>query len=659
MKKLFIIDFLGVIVAKIVSLFLCCMPLGLSLWIGRRLGGIAYLLNTKRRSIAYANLKSAFPEKGICELKRINKKHFENLGMTIVELMKFPVMGKGYVDRYTSIEHSERIKEALEKQKGAILLAAHFGNWELGSLVVNKKGYNMSVFVREQKYTRMDNLLNRYREMASSKVITKGFSVRDIIKELHSNGLVAMLIDQDAGSSGVFVDFFGRPASVAQGALAFSLKTSAAIIPSFTWRIGHKRHNVEMGEPLKFINTQDTKENLKKMTGIVEGYIRRFPEQWLWSHKRWKSTPKRAVLVLSDGKPGHLNQAMAVAEMVKDALSLRLKARGIEEDPVLDIQVREVKFKNRLMRPLLDICSLFAGLRCQGCLQCLKICLKKESFDKIKNTYADIVISCGASMVGTNTFLKYENNAKGVVIMKPGLGRARRFNLVVLPRHDASQNSRTNTLITESAPNRITEEAMKKATSLAARQLTINQSPITNNQQGIGLLIGGDAKGFRLKKKSVEMLVDGVLKIAGDMDLNLFVSTSRRTPPEIDTLLKNRLGKNPRCRLLVIANEKNIDGIVPAIFGLSEVVIVSPESVSMISEGASSGKHVVVFKDKKIAPRKNKYERTIKNLETKGYITSEAPEDIYNSLKRILKEKPPVKKLEDRKKIIEGLKSIL
>ncbi len=653
MKKLFIIDFLGVIAAKIVSIFLCCMPLGLSLWIGRRIGNIICIVNIKRRLIAYANLKSAFPEKESCEIKRINRRHFENLGMTIVELMKFPVLGKRYIDKYTDIKHAERIKEVLEKKKGSIMLTAHFGNWELASLIINLNGYKVSLFARDQKYIRLNNLLNRYREMATSKVIAKGFSVRELIKELYNNGLVAMLIDQDAGANGVFVDFFNRPASVAQGALAFSLKTGSAILPSFTWRVGHKRHIVEIGEPLKFINTQDTKENLKKMTAVVEGYIRRFPEQWLWSHKRWKSTPKRTVLVLSDGKPGHLNQAMAVAEMVKDALSLRLKSRCIEEEPILDIKVREIRFKNNFMRILLDICSIFAGPRCQGCLRCLKVCLEKESFDKVKNTYADIVISCGASLSATNIFLKYENKARNILIMKPTLARARKFNLVILPRHDVSQNLRSNALVTESAPNRITEKAIEESV------LKVTGGKVRTTNRGIGILIGGDTKNFKLEREAVEKVVDGVLKIADEVDLNLFISTSRRTSKEIDSFLKDRLSKNPRCKLLVIANEKNIDGIVPAIFGLSEVVVVSPDSVSMVSEAISSEKHVVVFREMNKESHKSKYERIIEDLERKGYINLQTPEEIYDSLKRILKEKPSIKELDDRKIITESLISLI
>ena len=205
-------------------------------------------------------------------------------------------------------------------------------------------------------------------------------------------------------------------------------------------------------------------------------------------------------------------------------------------------------------------------------------------------------------------------------------------------------------LITEAAPNRITEEAMHEAV------LRNTEYGIRDTEYGIGLLIGGDTKSFKLKKETIEKVLNGILEIAKEMDLNIFVSTSRRTSGEIDSFLKDKLGKNSRCKLLVIANEKNIEGVVPAIFGLSKVIIVSPDSISMISEAASSGKHTVVFRAE---PRNTKHERSIKNLEAQGYIKTAVPDEICNVIKRLLIEKSVVKKLDDRQKIIERLKEIM
>nr|MBU1328879.1 mitochondrial fission ELM1 family protein [Candidatus Omnitrophota bacterium] len=649
MKADFIVDFLGFIAVKSFSIFLWCIPLRPALWMGRRIGDSVYHANLKRRMIAYANLKAAFPEKSSRDLKRINKAHFENLGMNVIELLKLPFMAKDYLRCHVKLENVDSVKSSLEQGKGVIVLTAHFGNWEIASLVASLSGYTMSVFAREQKYERLNNLLNQFRQSTGCKVITKGFSIKDIIKTLNNNGIIAMLSDQDAGANGVFVNFFNRPASTARGIITFGSRTGAKILPSFIWRVGVDKHIARAGDPFKFVNTgdkeKDVKVNLQRITDILEDYIRKFPEQWLWAHKRWKSTPQRNVLVLADGKAGHLNQAIGVAEMVEDALGSRLKARAIEEKPIVKIQAIDIKFKNKFMKMVLSISSVFASRRCQGCLRCLKFCLTKESFEAVKNKYADIIISCGASAVPVNIFLKYENNANNVVIMKPGLGRSRKFNLIVLPHHDCTR-TRSNILVTEGAPNRI--------------RVANNEQRATNN--GIGLLIGGDAKGFQLNKGWVEKVVDALIKISEEKDLDIFVSTSRRTSPEVDRLLKEKLSDNKRCKLLIIANEKNIDGAVANIFGLSDIVITSPESMSMISEAASSGKHVIVFRERQSArmPKcQTKYEKLVANFEKKGYIKTAKPCEIYDKIKEILETRPEVKRLDDREKVIERLKGLI
>ena len=676
MKMDSIIDFLGFITVKSFSIFLWCIPLRPALWMGRRIGDIVYHANLKRRMIAYANLKSAFPEKSFHELKRINKAHFENLGMNVIELLKLPFMAKDYLERHVKLENRDRIKSSLEKGKGVLVLTAHFGNWEIASISASLNGYTMSVFAREQKYERLNNLLNQFRQSTGCKVITKGFSVKDIIKTLHNNGMVAMLSDQDAGANGVFVNFFNRPASTAPGIITFSLKTGAEILPSFIWRTGPGKHIARAGETFQLINTgnkeNDMRENLQKITGILEDYIRKFPEQWLWAHKRWKSTPQRSILVLTDAKAGHSNQGMAVAEMTEEALGSRLQARQINEKPIVKIQAVEIKFKNKFTKMFLNLASIFASKRCQGCLRCLKFCLAKESFEEVKNKYGDIIISCGASLVAANIFLKYENNAKNVVIMKPGLGRNKKIDLIILPRHDVlrttdddqrksrakprggrrpkevpspsaslginSAEGRTteNILIIDGAPNRIT-------------------APKTGNGNGIGLLIGGDAKGFKLEKSDVKKVLDGILKIAEEKHLDIAASTSRRTSSEIDRLLKEKLSTNERCKLLVIANEKNIEGAVANIFGLSDIIILSPESMSMISEAASSGKYVMVFR---LKVKNTKYDKMALNLEKNGYIYIAQPDEIYDKVKEILRTRPEVKRLDDREKITERLKAL-
>ncbi|MFH1478939.1 MAG: ELM1/GtrOC1 family putative glycosyltransferase [Candidatus Omnitrophota bacterium] len=653
-----IIDFLLFIIVKAIGLLLSFLPLGLSLFIGRRLGDMAYLVNSKRRSIAYANLKASFPDKKRKELKEIARSHYRNLGMNIIELLKFPQMSPSYLKRHIEFRGTENTEKAISQEKGVILLTAHFGNWEISSLASNSLGYKMSVFAREQKYKKLDNLLNRYRQLTGCKVVTKGFSVRDIIKTLKDNGIVAMLADQDAGANGVFVDFFGRRASAATGPIVFGQKTGAVILPSFARRKDDLDHFVEINRPFELIDTKDKekdlKANLENLNKILEGYITRFPDQWLWSHKRWKSSPDRKVLLLSDGKAGHLNQSLSAADLVKDALRRRLDRKGIKENEIVDIKICEIEFKNRFTRIFLDIASVFSGRRCQGCMRCLKFSLTKESFKRVAAQYADIVVSCGSSLASVNIFLKYENNAKNCIIMKPGFYNRGKFDRVMISKHDMPFKKSPNLVITELPLNNITNIEMDKKTS------DVFGEDIAKG--GVGLLVGGDAKGFSLDKEYTERLLEAALRICKDRSLGLFVTTSRRTPVEIEMYLKDKLKDDVLCRSLVIANKGNVQGIVPAILGVSDIILTTPDSVSMISEAVSSGKYVVVIKEHKSKIRQgheNKYDRIIANLERDGYIETAYPSGIYDKIAYLLKNRPKIKVLKDRDIVRDSLESIL
>jgi len=199
-------------------------------------------------------------------------------------------------------------------------------------------------------------------------------------------------------------------------------------------------------------------------------------------------------------------------------------------------------------------------------------------------------------------------------------------------------------LVTELAPNRIIG-------------LTSHESRAAGH--GIGLLIGGDAKNFKLTKESVENTIDAILKIAEEMDYYVSVTTSRRTSPRIDSFLKDRLGDHKRCKLLIIANENNIEGAVQNILEMSEIMVVSSESVSMISEAVSSGRYVVVFRAKQENKKRAKYDRVIGGLEKKGYIKVASPDGVYETIRGFLRAHPVIKMPEDRDRIIKRLSGII
>ncbi|MCX5716143.1 MAG: ELM1/GtrOC1 family putative glycosyltransferase [Candidatus Omnitrophica bacterium] len=572
-------DYLGYILVRSFSFVFCLLPLRGSLFIGRLIGRIVYLGGKKRRMIAYTNLKAAFAaEKSPSEIRAITKSVYKNLGMIFVEVLRFPVINKQYIKKHISLHGLEMLKVARSNNKGVIVLTAHFGNWELMSLIGGFLGYPVSVLAREQKHTKLNDLLNEYREMAGCRVIKKGIPTRNLFKALKANEFIGILSDQDAGRLGTFVDFFGRPTSSHNGTFAIAEKTGALVIPAFIVREGRTHHKIDVLNPV---------ENIQDFSTVLESYARQYPEQWLWVHKRWKSTPLRKILVLNDRKPGHLNQSLAVAEIIqKYRIDKGYDARHTTYEVV------DVKYKNDLSKLLLGACSRFSSSCCQGCLACLRRCLTRESYKALTAVYADIVISSGSSLAPVNVFMARELNAKNVVIMRPNLAPLKKFKLAIIPKHD-SPRPRKNVLITTGAPNRISEELLRKEADSLSSRIKITK-PLR-----LGLLIGGDNADYAMDVGAVKNIISRIKALSKKTDFEILATTSRRTPKDVETLLKEELGPLPNCRLLVIANEKNPQGTVPAILGSSNVVLVSGESISMISEAASSGRQVLVFNLKK------------------------------------------------------------
>jgi len=652
MKLVSLIDYLGFITVRFFSLLFRLIPISFGLWIGRRIGQLAYYANRKRRSIAYRNLKAAFgAELSQSDIKGIIKRMYQNLAQMLVEVLTFPRINKKYIDKYVAIDGIEHLEAAVKRGKGIIFLTGHFGNWELCSVAGAARGYPSLVLAREQKLFRLNDLLNEYRELMGCKVIKKGFALRDILLALRNNSIIGMLVDQDAGKKGVFVDFFGRKTSTAHGPMSFALKTDATILPTFMVRQKGPYHKASIRAPLEIEKTEDQKANirngLQEFANMLESYIRKYPDQWLWVHKRWKSTPTRRILILDDGKAGHLNQSIAVAEIIQEH-------RKHAQYAIRDTQyaIVDVRFKNKPLRNLLNIGSVFSCRYCQGCMQCLKFCLRKDSYEKLMGAYADVIISCGASTEGVNLLLSRELNAKSVIIMKPSMAGIKRFDLVIAPKHDRAKVKK-NLIVTEGAPNRITDERLKSDSAALAKRIE-STKPLK-----IGIFIGGDNPEFRLTPGITNELVDAVGELAEDLDAEILVTTSRRTPKKAEAILKERLGKNSRCKLLIIANENNIDEAVGGILGLSRIVIVSCESISMISEALAAPNHTVIFELEKKKEALSKHELFLRNILKDSYATIVKPVHLADRVKELWEEKPPVKRLDDREKIYEAVKKLV
>src|SRR3989338_6662656 len=184
--------------------------------------------------------------------------------------------------------------------------------------------------------------------------------IREILRSLKKGEIVGILSDQDGGRNGTFVKFFNRWSSTPSGVATFAIRTHSPIFPVFIFREGTRDHRVEVEGPLRMPDPDTPQEEaeqiiLQQFANILEAKIRKDPGQWLWAHRRWKSTPDRSILILSDGKIGHLNQSLAVFE----AIRLEREAQGIAPERTRS-QLIQVRFRNEFLKTALAaLCMVF------------------------------------------------------------------------------------------------------------------------------------------------------------------------------------------------------------------------------------------------------------------------------------------------------------
>lgn len=652
MKKILSIDYILYLTAKMFSTLFIILPVKAALSLGGSFGSLAYIFNYKRARLAYSNLRAAFSgEKKPAEIRHIVKRLYKNFGQTLVEVLMMPKVDKAYVENYIKIVNIEYIQDVLTKGHGIIFLTGHFGNWELSSITSAIVGYPILVLAREQKMKRLNDALNAYREKKGCRVIKKGMATREIYEHLENNGIVGILSDQDAGKRGVFVNFFGRPTSTPSGAFTLARKTGAFIIPTFMVRSNGAYHRLVLESPIE-IQADDESSELEAMqrfSSVLERYIRQHPEQWLWLHKRWKSTPFRKAVILSDGKKGHLNQSLAIFDRIREC-----RREYGYSDIDTHLEIIEVKHKAGIFKVVLPILSRFVRNYALVRMQFLKLCLAKDSYKELEKSYADIVVSCGSQTAAVNLLFSKENNAKSVVLMKPSLVSSLNFDLAIMPEHD-NPPKRRNIVKTLGAPNMITPKRLEN--DLRSLEMVINRE----GKRSIGLFIGGESRDYAFDSFLMKEVMDNVIQAARELDANILTTTSRRTRQDVSDFIKRELRKTELAKLVVVANESNPEWTVGGILAASDVVIVSGESSSMLSEAASSGKHVIVFKPRKRSTlrRNNKHESFLNRLHASGIVhISEIGRLKENIIKAINSGEKP-KKLDDNKKILEAIRRII
>lgn len=272
------------------------IPLRLSSGIGAAIGRLVFVLLRKEREKTLTHLKVAFgKEKTDAEIWRIGLCLFANLGRNAMEWVNVPKLDDAWFDKNVSAEGLENIEEARKKGKGTIVLASHFGNWELLSLYLNRLGCFGIIIVRKIYIEQLNRVFDAMRKIRGNEIMYRDESPKRILKTLKANGYIGLLADQDVKSvEGVFVDFFGKPAYTPVAPVKFAMKTGAALVPMFMAREGGRfRFFVE--RPVEIDDTGDEERDLLvntiRWTRVLERYIIKYPDQWVWMHRRWKTKP--------------------------------------------------------------------------------------------------------------------------------------------------------------------------------------------------------------------------------------------------------------------------------------------------------------------------------------------------------------------------------
>ena len=266
--------------------------------VGAGIGAAAWGLLGRLRRVGMRNLEMAYPEKTERERTEILRGVYRSLGWEIGEFCKmsgYTAEGASRFIRYDGLEH---YLAARERGKGVLVLTGHLGAWELSSFYHSLMGYPMSLVIRRLDNPLVDAFVNRIRCLHGNRVIHKDDFARGLLTSMQRGETVGILMDTNmTPPQGVFVPYFGVEACTASGLARVALHSGAAVLPGFlVWEAAEEKYVLRFGEELELIRTgnaaQDIVANTALFTATIEAYVRRYPEQWLWVHRRWKTRPE-------------------------------------------------------------------------------------------------------------------------------------------------------------------------------------------------------------------------------------------------------------------------------------------------------------------------------------------------------------------------------
>lgn len=556
----------------VIYCFLRSIPLSWALALGRILGLIIWFIPGKRKK-ALLNIKQAFPEKSFAELRPLVRNSFLSFGLSLVETF--------LMDR---VKHRVQVEyEVPLDKKGQIVVGVHQASWEVYNAWF-AQNHDFAVLVRDQKHHQLNRLLNALRRRNN---ITLCNSLKELIGFLDRGYWTGVMVDHGAEKSAVVSEFFGHRVPTPGGAVRLAKKYKRKIYPSF----GLRRKN---GHLIKFARPIDPDgkseaEILQELNRLYERFLRQHPDQYLWTYKRFKRKEDRRVLILSDGKVGHLKQTMALFSHLEKA------SKEITHD------LLEIRYRFSFFRTMAYICALFSGHACRGCGACLRLLLPSRLYRHLSGNYYDIVLSTGSSVAPLNRILSCFYGARSAVVLKPGLP-AGYFDCLVVPEHD--RISGPAVFATRGALSRPANIETEAERGRAFFSLTPGRKVV--------LCVGN----FQNDKKrfcfNLKVFLDRLTAFCSEQDYRLLVTTSRRTSPEVEEILEQTLSGFPRTEVFINVRKKNYAFVIPAFLFYGDIVFVTAESVSMISESLALDKTTVCLFLERI--KKRQHQRFLRSL---------------------------------------------
>jgi KDO2-lipid IV(A) lauroyltransferase len=263
--------------------------------LGTLLGLMFYMVDRPHRRIAERNLAAAFPSRSVAERKAITRAAFKHFGRLLFELLRFSTLSPTQMLALVEFEGEDRARAAYARGKGVLFVTGHFGFWELHAIVHGARIEPITMLARALDNPKLNDLLEGIRQRTGNSVIYRRGTIRRIMRTLEEGRGVAILIDQHIMSrDAIYVDFFSRPAATTSAVAALALRTGAPIVPVFALPLAGGRYRLVYEHPVEPPGAEAesvVRDLTQRCTDVLEMYVRRHPELWLWMHRRWRDDP--------------------------------------------------------------------------------------------------------------------------------------------------------------------------------------------------------------------------------------------------------------------------------------------------------------------------------------------------------------------------------